>query len=115
MANLDAMYSSKTDQWATPQEFFNELNAEFAFDLDPCADEKNHKCETFFTKEENGLLKDWGGGTGYSAILHTAEKLVIGCRKAMRKATRRIPWWLCSYRPGRIQSISMITSCTGQR
>lgn len=61
MANLDVMYSSKTDQWATPQEFFNELNAEFAFDLDPCADEKNHKCETFFTKEENGLLKDWGG------------------------------------------------------
>ena len=61
MANLDVMYSSKTDQWATPQEFFNELNAEFAFDLDPCADEKNHKCETFFTKDENGLLKDWGG------------------------------------------------------
>ena len=61
MANLDVMYSSKTDQWATPQEFFNELSAEFAFDLDPCADEKNHKCETFFTKEENGLLKDWGG------------------------------------------------------
>lgn len=60
MANLDVMYSSKTDQWATPQEFFDELNAEFAFDLDPCADEKNHKCETFFTKEENGLLKDWG-------------------------------------------------------
>ena len=63
MANLDVMYSSKTDQWATPQEFFNELNAEFAFDLDPCADEKNHKCETFFTKEENGLLKDWGGAS----------------------------------------------------
>ena len=64
MANLDVMYSSKTDQWATPQEFFNELNAEFAFDLDPCADEKNHKCETFFTNEENGLLKDWGGAPG---------------------------------------------------
>ena len=30
MTNLDVMYSSKTDQWATPQEFFNELNAEFA-------------------------------------------------------------------------------------
>lgn len=56
MANLDVMYSSKTDQWATPQEFFNELNAEFAFDLDPCADEKNHKCETFFTKEEKVKL-----------------------------------------------------------
>ena len=45
MANLDVMYSSKTDQWATPQEFYDELNAEFGFDLDPCADEGNHKCE----------------------------------------------------------------------
>lgn len=60
MANLDVMYSSKTDQWATPLDFFQELNTEFKFDLDPCADEENHKCERFFTKEQNGLLQDWG-------------------------------------------------------
>lgn len=64
MANLDVMYSSKTDQWATPPDFFRELNAEFGFDLDPCADEENHKCERFFTKEQNGLLQDWGGVPG---------------------------------------------------
>lgn len=61
MANLDVMYSSKTDQWATPKEFFDELNAEFEFDLDPCADESNHKCEKYFTREQNGLLQEWGG------------------------------------------------------
>ena len=61
MANLDVMYSSKTDQWATPLDFFQEINAEFGFDLDPCADEENHKCERYFTKEQNGLLQDWGG------------------------------------------------------
>ena len=55
------MYSSKTDQWATPLDFFREINAEFGFDLDPCADEENHKCERYFTKEQNGLLQDWGG------------------------------------------------------
>lgn len=55
------MYSSKTDQWSTPQDFFDELNDEFNFDLDPCADELNHKCQHFFTKEQNGLSKDWGG------------------------------------------------------
>lgn len=64
MANLDVMYSSKTDQWATPLDFFRELNAEFGFDLDPCADEENHKCERYFTKEQNGLLQDWGGEPG---------------------------------------------------
>ena len=64
MANLDVMYSSKTDQWATPQDFFDGLNAEFGFDLDPCADDQNHKCERYFTREQNGLLQDWGGVPG---------------------------------------------------
>lgn len=61
MPDLNVMYSSKTDQWATPQEFFDELNSEFHFDLDPCADAENHKCNKYFTKEQNGLLQDWGG------------------------------------------------------
>lgn len=57
----EALFSSKTDNWATPQNFFDELNKEFHFTLDPCADEKNHKCEKFFTRKENGLLQDWSG------------------------------------------------------
>lgn len=55
------LFSSKTDQWATPQIFFDHLNDEFHFDLDPCADEKNHKTELYFTKEDDGLTKDWSG------------------------------------------------------
>ena len=61
MTNLDALYSSKTDQWTTPQEFFEQLNDEFSFDLDPCADAENHKCDRYFTKEQDGLQMDWGG------------------------------------------------------
>ena len=53
--NTEVMFSSKTDQWSTPQDFFNELNNEFRFNLDPCADETNHKCDKYFTKEINGL------------------------------------------------------------
>lgn len=55
------MFSSKTDQWATPQDFFDKLDAEFHFTLDPCADEFNRKCEKFFTKEQDGLAQDWTG------------------------------------------------------
>ena len=55
------LFSSKTDQWATPQEFFDELDREFHFDLDPCADESNHKTPEYFTKEQDGLLQDWSG------------------------------------------------------
>lgn len=71
--NTKTLFSSKTDKWATPQTFFDELNREFDFNLDPCADETNHKCEKYFTEEENGLLQDWGGGgAGYSATHHMA-------------------------------------------
>ena len=61
--NADVMFSSKTDQWSTPQYFYDKLNEEFGFTLDPCADENNHKCEKYFTKEQNGLLQEWGGET----------------------------------------------------
>ena len=59
--NTQVMFSSETDNWATPQDFFDQLNARFSFTLDPCADAKNHKCERYFTREDDGLNQDWGG------------------------------------------------------
>ena len=60
MAIHDCLYSSRSEEWPTPQYFFAELDAEFKFTLDPCATPQNAKCPTFFTKEQNGLLQDWG-------------------------------------------------------
>ena len=51
------MFTSKTDLRATPQDFFDRLNDEFKFNLDPCATPENAKCEKYFTKEEDGLSK----------------------------------------------------------
>lgn len=62
--NTQVMFSSKSDEWATPQSFFEELNEEFHFTLDPCANSENHKCDKWFNKEQNGLSADWGGGCG---------------------------------------------------
>lgn len=59
--NTRVMFSSNTDLWATPQSFFEELNKEFQFTLDPCATAENAKCRTFYTKDDDGLKKDWGG------------------------------------------------------
>lgn len=59
--NTELMFSSKTDQWATPQSFFDKLNEEFNFTLDPCADKTNHKCSKYYTNEDDGLLQDWQG------------------------------------------------------
>jgi|TARA_R100000030_G_scaffold95633_1_gene83245 site-specific DNA-methyltransferase (adenine-specific) len=58
------MFSSKTGNWATPQEFFDKLNWRFGpFNLDPCASPFNTKCANFFTEVEDGLSKDWGENT----------------------------------------------------
>lgn len=56
-----ALFSSDKEDWATPQGLFDELNKEFSFTLDPCADHSNHKCERYFTKEIDGLRQDWSG------------------------------------------------------
>lgn len=53
--------SSLTDEWTTPIKLFEELDKEFNFNLDPCADHNNHKCARYYTKEDNGLSKIWGG------------------------------------------------------
>ena len=54
-------FSSKTNEWATPQNFFNQLNEEFEFNLDPCATHENNKCDNYYTLEEDGLKQNWDG------------------------------------------------------
>lgn len=61
--NNDVLFSSKAMDWATPQDFFDKLNEEFHFTLDPCADDYNHKCAKYYTKEQDGLKQDWSGDT----------------------------------------------------
>ena len=59
--NKELMFSSNTDEWYTPIDFFNQLDQEFHFNLDPCATDENHKCDKYFTKEIDGLSQKWGG------------------------------------------------------
>ena len=55
------LMSSNTPEWATPQSFFDALNREFSFTLDPCSTHENAKCEKHYTKEDDGLSQSWGG------------------------------------------------------
>ncbi len=56
-------FSSEKMDWGTPQAFFDEINEEFNFDIDVCATQDNHKCETWFGHTslgfEDALLHDW--------------------------------------------------------
>ena len=58
---MNVHFSSATDDWATPQDFFDALNLEFQFDLDVCASVTNAKCERFFTIDDDGLAQQWVG------------------------------------------------------
>jgi phage N-6-adenine-methyltransferase len=55
------LFSSRTDLWATPQDFFDRLNAEFRFTLDVCATPENAKCTRYFTRADDGLAQSWTG------------------------------------------------------
>ena len=61
--NTDVMFSSNTEEWSTPQDFFDKLNDEFHFTLDVCSTDENAKCKKHYTKDDDGLSQDWTGET----------------------------------------------------
>ena len=59
--NTDLHFSSVTDEWSTPQDLFEKLKAEFAFQLDVCAAAANTKCSLYFDRAQDGLKQTWSG------------------------------------------------------
>jgi phage N-6-adenine-methyltransferase len=98
------MFSSASDEWETPQEFFDALDAVFHFMLDVCAARDNAKCKRYYTKAENGLSREWSGicwmnppyGREISLWVKKAyessltEGTVVVCLLPARTDTR---WW----------------------
>lgn len=57
--SMAVMASSNDMTWATPQEWFDYLDLEFKFTLDPCCVAATAKCDFFYTPAENGLAQAW--------------------------------------------------------
>lgn len=100
---MNVHFSSKTDLWSTPQEFFDKLNVEFGFDLDVCATPDNAKCDSYFTKDDDGLKQVWSGvvwlnppyGRGIGQWMHKANEAakdgaIVVCLVPARTDTK---WW----------------------
>lgn len=99
-----AMFSSATDLWATPKDFFDKLNAKFKFQTDVCALPDNAKCANYFTPEIDGLSQEWVGvcwmnppyGRGIGAWVQKAYEsarsngATVVCLLPARVDTR---WW----------------------
>ena len=58
----NALMTSNTDNWATPQDFFDQQNKLYGpFTLDVCANAENAKCAAYFDKTTDGLKQTWTG------------------------------------------------------
>lgn len=55
--NNDLMFSSKSDEWSTPQDLFDKLNEEFKFTFDVAATAENSKCGNSFSSDSLNI--DW--------------------------------------------------------
>lgn len=55
------LFTSLADDWATPQALFDELDNEFSFTLDVCANKHNFKVANYFDVDRDGLAQVWDG------------------------------------------------------
>lgn len=94
-------FTSTTDDWATPQDFYDKLDREFGFTLDPCASDNNHKCVKYYTEIDDGLVQDWDGEVvfmnppygrmiGYWMEKASKARATVVCLVPSRTDTR---WW----------------------
>ena len=58
---MEVHFSSKTDLWSTPLDFYDKYNKKYNFEIDVCALPENSKCSKFFTPEQDGLNQKWVG------------------------------------------------------
>jgi len=54
---------SKSSNWETPTDLFDELNLEFGFTLDAAASDDNALCDDYYTREQDGAIQRWAGHT----------------------------------------------------
>lgn len=81
------MYSSASDEWATPRPLFDKLNKAHHFDLDPAATPENALCKRFYTKEMDGLSLPWDGSVFVNPPYSAIKKWVFKARDSVNAQT----------------------------
>ena len=82
---------SETVEWGTPQQFFDNMNKRFGpFTLDAAASDLNHKCDEYFTKENDALSQNWGVDAHYEGIVWCNPPYGHGVGKWVQKAVEEV-------------------------
>jgi len=53
------LFTSRSEEWETPNYVYLPLNSEFKFQVDVCATTENAKCKIYFDKSVDGLKSEW--------------------------------------------------------
>lgn len=63
MANFKGKFDSVRQDWETPADLFDTVNAEFKFTLDVAASKSNCKVQRFISEEQDAMTLAWGRET----------------------------------------------------
>jgi phage N-6-adenine-methyltransferase len=62
MSNFDKnRFSSRQQDWETPDDLFTKIDSVFHFTRDVCADKQNRKCKEYWSEGDSCLDKIWDG------------------------------------------------------
>lgn len=84
------LFSSEKQDWCTPQQFFDELDAEFHFVLDAAATHQNSKCKRCFTPEDDGLIQNWDVGGAVYCNPPYGKEVGLWVKKAYEEAQKGV-------------------------
>lgn len=74
------LFSSATDDWATPPDLYQQLNKEFDFNFDPCP----------LNSEIDGLTIDWGSSVFVNPPYSNIKNFLIKAHAELNKESKTI-------------------------
>lgn len=103
-----ALFSSKSDEWSTPQDFYDKLNEKYNFVYDLAATEENTKCPDFSSIESESLENSWHMINGWcwlnppyskckEFVKKSYEEMELGAKIVMLIPSRTDTKWFHEY------------------
>lgn len=80
-AAINVSESDDAQEWETPPYLYDWICKTYNVQpiLDPCATDLNHKCEFWFTKEQDGLNQVWFGNSFVNPEYRNVAKWIKKC------------------------------------
>lgn len=109
----EVLHSTGTNTWKTPQEFYDRINKEFHFNLDPTCTLSSRKCGMYITPEQDCLKIKWQdyvqGTIGQNCVAYMNPPFGLPehpCKKVCKKKTcEKRGFHVDRYIPGQVDFV----------